>query len=234
MLRFLFNEPRRVDEGRFKDVRQAISAYLSMVNQLEREQRITGPEAHRIVIWSQGFIAGLDELEQSIYAAKQYASLVKSNYFEEMNQQERDDYHRHFYFYKNAFIRLFSLLDKMGVFLDSRLKLGTKEIKDRFSYYTVLRRMYNLGVHPDLQLQLYEDKQAYQEPMDRLRILRNMEVHAMNAELVDDMQQAEYAALCCIRIENLNQHGDDLDQGYEMACSILIKVFSYFVQRTIA
>lgn len=233
MLRFMFNEPRRVDEGRFKDVRRAISAYLSMVNQLEHEQRITGPEAHRIVIWSQGFIAGLDELEQSIYAAKQFASVVKSNYLEEMNEQERDDYHRHFYFYKNGFIRLFSLLDKMGVFLDSRLKLGTKEIKDRFSYYTVIRRMYDLDIHPDLQRQLYEDKQTYQEPMNRLRTLRNMEVHAMNAELVDDMQQAEFAALCCIRLENLNQHGVDLDQGYEMACSILIKVFSYFVQRTI-
>src|SRR5690606_12053861 len=110
-------------------------------------------------------------------------------YENSMNEAERDDYYRYLYYYKNAFIRIFSLLDKLGYFMNDFFKLETSKVKARFSYFTVVRRMYEIRVHPHLQKQLYELKIKYDTPMDQLRKKRNYEIHSINMEMINDLEE---------------------------------------------
>ena len=88
---------------------------------------------------------------------------------EEMNSDELADYYRHVYYYKNSFIRIFSTLDKTGYFLDKLYDLEMVRIKQKFSYYTVLRQLHKMPVHAKLEQRLFDIKVANQKTMERLR-----------------------------------------------------------------
>lgn len=231
MLRVLFNEPNRVDQGDLLKAFQAIEAYVAKLEQL-------GPKGHpskvqganaipRLLLWALGFRDALDELENSKYAAERFARHVKAAYVDDMKEEERDHYRRYLYFYKNAFIRVFSILDKLGYFLDDLYMLGTAKVKPRFSYFTVLRQMHDKKIELELEQKLFDLKNQYQEPLRRLRSQRNMEIHLLNAEMVDDMLSAKNATRHDgrQRVENLKEQLSDLALSFEMACRSVETVF---------
>jgi hypothetical protein len=227
MLRQLFGEPRREDSGLLLEVNRSIDKYMSIL----RQQRNQMPDRKfkRLYIWSQGFVRALDELEQSVYCSAKFAERVTKAYAEEMNEQEKDDYHRHVYYYKNAFIRLFSILDKLGHFLNELYELKADRVKSRFSYFTVLRVMHQRHVGKELEQQLYNLKMEYKEPLDRLRNQRNMEIHTINADLLDDLLKAMESKQSNERIpiEDVEANMTDLQQTYEMTCKAVLKVVSH-------
>src|SRR5690606_24701273 len=92
----------------------------------------------RLDLWASGTLVALDELEQSVYCSMRFAESIRSKYEDEMPEAERNDYYQHIYYYKNAFIRVFSILDKTGFFLNTMYELETGKVKQKFSYFTVL------------------------------------------------------------------------------------------------
>ncbi|OXM87187.1 Cthe_2314 family HEPN domain-containing protein [Paenibacillus rigui] len=233
MLRSLFHEPRRVDEGHFQKANAAIDRYVDLLRSISSEQR--NLQERRYIIWSGSFIRALDELEQSQYAANRYGKLVSHTYVDELNEQERDDYHRHLYFYKNAIIRLFAILDKLGHFMNDRFRLKTEEIKSRFSYFTVLRNMHQHRLYVELEEQLFGLKGRYKEPVERLRNERNMEIHTINADLLDDLlrtAEERQSHEDRMRIDDIAQRLKDLDQACDMTYQAAGFIFLYITKLT--
>jgi hypothetical protein len=154
---------------------------------------------------------------------------VKGSSIEEMSAQERLDYYRHVYFDKNAFIRVFSLLDKLGTLMNDLLGLHTERVKSRFSYFTVLRAMRQTGRHAELAERLNELKEQHSEAMNRLRKRRNLEIHHMNSELQDDLFQSLHSEQQKIRpyLENITLNLHDLEEGWEMAHRSLALSFRF-------
>lgn len=233
MLRMLFNEPRREDQGELQRANESIRDYIQLINDIPEPER--NPQERRYMIWSGSFLRALDELEQSQYAARRYGERVVSAYLDEMSEDELDDYHRHLYFYKNAIIRLFAILDKLGQFMNERFRLKTEEIKARFSYFTVLRNMHTNGLYVELEQQLYELKEQFNDPVERLRMERNLEIHTINADLLDDLLKAAetnngYGQR--IRTENVQEHLDDLAYGCDMTFHATRMVFAYISKLT--
>ncbi|GIP31170.1 Cthe_2314 family HEPN domain-containing protein [Paenibacillus sp. J2TS4] len=238
MLRYLFEEPRRQDEGILREAMEALNQYLRKLERGVLDERRASRSSQQteeteklvrsVIIKAGGFIRALDELEQSIYAAGQFSRRVRRRFIEEMDLEELDHYHRYLYFYKNALLRIFSTLDKLGYFLDEQLKLETEKIKQRFSYFTVLRRMHQR--RPDLQMdnQLYQIKESFQASMTILRKQRNTETHFMNTELVDDLLQAKMELFPPGKtaVESLEDNLQTLNQGYEMVCRSLTAAFA--------
>src|SRR5690606_214309 len=105
-----------------------------------------------------------------VYCAERYASRVKHSYVEQMGPEEEADFRRHLYFYKNGFIRVFSVLDKLGSMMDEWLGLNTGQIKERFTYFTVLREMRRKGRNLQLLYRLDDVKANYREAMNDLRL----------------------------------------------------------------
>ncbi|MBD0383439.1 Cthe_2314 family HEPN domain-containing protein [Paenibacillus sedimenti] len=228
MLRILFNEPRRKDSGLLLETGNAVKSYIRLLEANERSGSTSAMmRHHRLAIWSKGFLDALDELEQSKYCCERYAEHISKAFLEEMNPAELEDYHRFVYFYKNAFIRLFSILDKLGAFMNDLFEMKTESVKARFSYFTVLRRMHEHRIHGSLELQLYNLKMDYKAVLDRLRNQRNMEIHYMNAEMLDDLMQKEPVPGERIHIENVKSNVADLQQGFDMVCRTLTVAFSY-------
>jgi len=236
VLRGLLGEPKRDDSGLLMEVLQAIESFAEQVEHPDGPLAATSgrarrpPDRRRLWLWAQGFVTALDELEESKHASECFRRNVRSRSVEEMDGQERDDYRRHVYFFKNAFIRVFSILDKLGYFLNEMYRLRTESVKPRFSYYTVLRRLSELKAQPELERQLYELKIRYQGPMQRLRALRNMEIHWINAELMDDWQKLYTEHYDRLQIENLQANHRDLEQGYEMVCLSLKTAFVHILR----
>ncbi|WP_182302254.1 Cthe_2314 family HEPN domain-containing protein [Cohnella cholangitidis] len=169
----------------------------------------------------------MDELEQSCYAAKRYSRLVHSNFVNELSPEERFHYYQHVYFDKNAYIRVFALLDKLGTLLNQLLTLRTERMKAHFSYFTVLRNMRENHLHVELMKPLNELKERHQGAMSRLRGRRNLEIHQMNAELKDDLNQSLAQHGGRRTIENLGSNMEDLDQGWDMVHGSLNHFFRY-------
>ncbi|MNQ71259.1 hypothetical protein D3C85_859220 [compost metagenome] len=227
MLRVLFNEPKRIDSGLLLEAGNAVRAYMK---HLETEQSYLSTKYsifHRQAIWSKGFIDALDELEQSKYCCERFGERIVKSFLEDMNSQETETYQQFVYFYKNAFIRLFSILDKLGTFMNDLFGMKTEKLKSRFSYFTVLRQMHEQQIHGSLELQLYTLKMEYKVPLDRLRNLRNMEIHYINAEMLDDLLQKEPMLGERIQLENVKQNLSDLQQGFDMVCRTLTIAFTY-------
>src|SRR5690606_20457870 len=128
---------------------------------------------------------------------------------------------RHVYFYKNAVIRIFSILDKTGFFLDTFFDLETAKVKSKFSYFTVLRQMHQRSIHTHLEQQLFNLKIKFREPLDRLRRKRNLEIHAMNAEIIDDVWQNRQRFADRMELEPLEENNKELMQGMENVCLAL-------------
>ncbi|OPH60356.1 hypothetical protein BC351_17820 [Paenibacillus ferrarius] len=228
MLRILFNEPKRIDSGLLLEAGNAVRAYMDLLESKESNHSAADyPKYHRQAIWSKGFIDALDELEQSKYCCEKYAELIHKAFLEEMEPSEIEAYHRFVYFYKNAFIRLFSILDKLGTFMNDLFELKTETLKSRFSYFTVLRRMHEKHIHGSLEVQLYNLKMDHKAPLDRLRNQRNMEIHYINAEMLDDLMQKEPYPGDRIHVENVHSNVADLQQGFDMACRTLLIAFTY-------
>ncbi|MFE5323942.1 Cthe_2314 family HEPN domain-containing protein [Paenibacillus sp. NPDC056579] len=228
MLRGLFNEPRRKDQGALKEANDSIRQYIQLLGSLPVKER--NQQERRYMIWSGSLFRSLDEFEQSHYAAVRFGSRVRSRYLDEMSEEEQDDYHRHLYFYNNAIIRLFAILDKLGQFMNERFRLKTEEIKSRFSYFTVLRNMHQNRLYIELEEQLYGLKVKYKEPVERLRTQRNLEIHTISADLLDDLLKAaeakqEYDER--IKTEDVEQHLQDLAKGCEMTYQAVNFVFTY-------
>ncbi|MDF2962002.1 MAG: hypothetical protein K0S39_3737 [Paenibacillus sp.] len=231
MLRNIFGEPRRKDEGLLAAANLAIHSYQQMLDSVPAEER--NLQERRYIIWSSGIARALDELEQSQYAAIHYGNKVSKTYMDEMSESERDDYHRHLYFYKNAIIRLFAILDKLGHFMNERFLLKTEAIKARYSYFTVLRNMHQNHLYTKLEGRLFDLKIKYKAPLERLRNERNIEIHTINADLLDDLLQASESKQSQdqrMRTEDIKEHLKDLKIGCDMTCMAVEIIFNYIRQ----
>lgn len=230
MLRAMFGEPPRKDEGLLLEAIQAIRKYMYTLTPASGQT----PQERRYIIWCQSFLRALDELEQSQFAAIRFGRKVNKKYTDQMSAEELDDYHRHVYYYNNALIRVFAVLDKLGHFMNERFSLHTERVKSRFSYFTVLRHMHKNKLFADLEQQLYEFKIKYNEPLARLRNQRNMEIHTMNADLLDDLMkaaEAKYEERVRIGTEDIQENLHHLEQGCQMTFRAVAAVFRYVLRR---
>lgn len=227
MLRIILGEPPRENTGILAEAMESMAKTVSI---LGREMKLREDRSHEyreLDIWIRGLMTSLDELEQSQFAAVFFRKKVKTGFMDDMPVDEQGDYARYVYFYKNGFIRVFSLLDKLGTVLNTLYDLNTSKIKAHFSYFTVLRQFRNAKNHSALCGRLEEIKDAYRDPMQRLRKRRNAEIHYMNAELQDDLWQRHQGLHDKIRLEDLDGHLEDLRQGLEMVCRTLEAAFTY-------
>lgn len=227
IFRAWFDEPKRVDTGPLAAAVSAIDEYRKLLLRRIDEQTPDCSKFTRYELWVRGLKNALDELEQSAYCAGKFASGVTHGQEERMTPEERDDYRRHVYFYKNGFIRLFSVLDKLGYFLNDLLRLRSERVKRKFSYFTVLRQMQHLHAEPLLSAPLGRIKEQYKEPLERLRQRRNMEIHLVNTEMLDDLLHIDACRADRTYIEDLKANMTDLEQGLAMVCETLAAVFSY-------
>lgn len=231
MLRELLGQPPRQDSG---VLLQALNSMKRTLSLLQREMQQTGDptfDFRKAEILTRGLMSSLNELEESTFAAAFFRERVRASFSEEMNEQERSDYARYVYFYKNGLIRVFSLLDKLGNLLNDFYDMNTSKVKAHYSYFTVLRQFRYLKTHVRLADELFELKEHFREPLGRLRKRRNTEVHYMNAEMQDDLWQRQRALYGKIRLEDLDEHLDDLRQSVEMVCRSTAKVFEYTNQQ---
>lgn len=227
MLRMIFGEEPRKDEGLLKDAMNAMDKYLVYVRQEIAKDGDPNHRYRQLEIWTVGLKTSLDELEQSLYVADRFADRVTKAYQAEMSENELDDYYRHVYFYKNGFIRVFSILDKVGNVVDDALFLETEKIKQRFSFFTVLRNMQHKKVAQGLFNRLAVIKEEYRLPLQHLRKRRNTEIHHMNTEMQDDLWQRHRSLKEKLKLENIDEHMEDLRQGFVAVCRILVEIFAY-------
>jgi hypothetical protein len=225
MLRSLLGEPRREDHGILAEAFRRIDVFIRKMARVSPADPGEAKRHRHFLLWAKALRTSLDELEESLHVCAQFRKRVVQKNEIGMSPEERDHYRCCVYFYKNALVRVFSTLDKLGYFLNGFYNLHTEKIKSRFSYFTVLRRMRELQAVPGLERRLSEWKDRCGEPLKRLRLLRNMEIHWINAELEDDwsLQDSRYPAGA--HIENLDANLDDLRQGYEMVAQVLAVSF---------
>jgi hypothetical protein len=227
MLRHLFGESERQDSGLILKANQVLGRYLHDLHTLKSKGQSDLTKLRRWEIWVHSFITAVDELEQGVYSSLQYSERVKNRNVEDMKNDEQIEYRRYLYYYKNSFIRVFAILDKLGFFLNERLHLGTEKVKQRFSYFTVLRQMHDRHIHSDLEHQLYNIKVKYSEPLNKLRDYRNVEIHSINYEAADDLLHfATVGAFSWNHIENLPGNNQILLLCYEMVCQTIITIFN--------
>lgn len=227
MLRFLFDEPSRVAEGTLAETFRLMDQFVSI---LAKKTSSAGDDLQKLrkyEIWTLGLRSSLDELEQSHYVALQFQHKISSTSLKQMTDGERIHYNQYIYFDKNAFIRVFSLLDKLGTLLNELLDLKTERIKAHFSYFTVLRNLRDSTVHPELTWKLNDVKEKYKESMNRLRKRRNTEIHYMNSEMQDDLIQSSRLYGEEIKLENVAEQSADLTQGLYLAMESLLLTFQY-------
>ncbi|MBB6670931.1 Cthe_2314 family HEPN domain-containing protein [Cohnella nanjingensis] len=231
MLRAMFGEPAREWEGPLLETVQGMDRFIRRMRERGQSAGSEAAAGRKFQIRAEGLLRSLDELEQSRYAAKRFAERVTKPAIGEMSPGERLDYYRHVYYDKNAYIRLFSLLDKLGVLLNDYLALETERMKAHFSYFTVLRNMRLHGLHPPLSEELNGLKDRHEAAFGRLRKRRNLEIHHMNAELQDDLLLVMQGQEGHPHLENIADHMNDLDEGWEMAYRSLTAAFGYMSDR---
>ncbi|MFC4597035.1 Cthe_2314 family HEPN domain-containing protein [Cohnella hongkongensis] len=227
MLRVLFGETPREWTGRSLETVRSIEAFARRCSELADRRPEHAKKCRTFEIWAEGLLRSMNELEQSCYAAKKYALQIGHSRLEAFTPEERTSYERHVYFDKNAYIRFFAVLDKLGTLLNQLLALRTERIKSRYSYFTVLRNMRQNGLHTELMKPLNEIKERHQAAMSRLRSRRNTEIHQMNAELRDDLQQSLAYDGERRTLEDLGSNMEDLDQGWAMVRDSLHVAFRY-------
>lgn len=227
MLRLLLGEQPRQNNGLLEE---AIESMVKTSQLLKKEMEKNEDPTHdfrKLEIWTRGLIVSLDELEQSWNAAKHFSRSVQSGYVDDMSVEEQGEYRRYVYFYKNGFIRVFSILDKLGTVLNDLYDLNTSKVKEHFSYFTVLRQFKFLKAHGELSAELEAIKERYKTPMNKLRKRRNTEIHYMNSEMQDDLWQRHQGLSERIELEDIGQHLDELEQGLEMVCQSLRASYRY-------
>lgn len=227
MLRILLGEPPRKNSGVLAEAMDNMAKIAALLRKEMSTHEDRDHEFRKLEVWTRGLISSLDELEQSWFAAAFYRKLVIAGYMDDMSTMEQGEYARYVYFYKNGFIRVFSLLDKFGTVLNSLYDLNTSKVKAHFSYFTVLRQFHSQKEHTVLADQLENIKNAYREPLENLRKRRNAEIHYMNSEMQDDLWQRHQGLHDKIHLEDLDSHLEDLRQGLEMVCKSLSVAFRY-------
>ncbi|WP_379130438.1 Cthe_2314 family HEPN domain-containing protein [Paenibacillus sp. sgz500958] len=231
MLRVLLGEPPRVNSG---VLGEAMDEMGRMAALLRKEMNIHEDRSHEfreLEIWTRGLMSSLDELEQSLFAAAFFRKSVVSGNIDDMEAAEQGEYARYVYFYKNGFIRVFSLLDKLGTVLNTLYNLNTSKVKAHFSYFTVLRQFQIINEHTVLAGQLETIKNLYRVPLQNLRKRRNSEIHYMNSEMQDDLWQRHQGLHNKVKLEDLDSHLEDLQQGLEMACKSLVQAYRYSIEQ---
>ncbi|WP_127584845.1 Cthe_2314 family HEPN domain-containing protein [Paenibacillus koleovorans] len=234
MLSPILGKPRMEETQLLEDAVRAIGVFRSDLKKLIDQQTRDCGRYTRFDLWCRGFVSALSELEWSVRGAATFSEPIRHKYEEAMDAEEASSYHNHLYFQKNAYIRMFSILDKLGYFLNDMYRLETERVKAKFSYFTVLRQMKHRKEEPDLEQQLFQLKTKFKEPMERLRVKRNMEVHHINAEMLDDLQRTDLCKADRTYIEDLDACLSDLRAGYEMVCLTLTTSFHYFHRHTSA
>ncbi|MET3850849.1 Cthe_2314 family HEPN domain-containing protein [Paenibacillus sp. OAE614] len=227
MLRTLLGEMPRQNNGLLED---AIETMVETIHLLQNEIEKNEDPSHdyrKLEIWTRGLVSSLDELEQSWYAASFFRQSVKAGYVDDMTIEEQAEYARYVYFYKNGFIRVFSVLDKLGTVLNDLFDLNTQKTKPHFSYFTVLRQFHYMKTHEGLAGQLSKIKDEYKSTLNVLRKRRNAEVHYMNSEMQDDLWQRHQGLKDKVELEDLDQHLSELKQGLDMVCKSLSASFHY-------
>ncbi|MEC0241807.1 Cthe_2314 family HEPN domain-containing protein [Paenibacillus dokdonensis] len=227
MLRTMLGEMPRQNNGLLEE---AIETMFQTIQVLQREMEKNDDPSHdfrKLEIWTRGLVSSLDELEQSYYAACFFRKSVKAGFVDDMNIQEQSEYARYVYFYKNGFIRVFSILDKLGTVLNDMFDLHTSKVKAHYSYFTVLRQFDYLKNHQKLAEALIGIKNDYRSSLNVLRKRRNAEIHYMNAEMQDDLWQRHQVLHDKVELEDLDKHLDDLKQGLDMICKSLIAAYKY-------
>jgi molecular chaperone GrpE (heat shock protein) len=231
MLRSLLGEPPRQNEGLLADTMDIMVQGVKLLQKEMERHQDPSHDYRKFEVWTHGLISSLDELEQCLFAATFFRKKVVKDYVEDMDAAEKGDYARYVFFYKDGFIRVFSILDKLGTILNEMYDLNTSKVKTHYSYFTVLRQFNYLKVHIELGDKLFSIKEQYKETLNVLRRRRNTEIHYMNSELKDDLWQRHQALYGKIELEDLDGHLQDLDQGYQMVCKTLYTAFEYIVKR---
>lgn len=227
MLRMLLGEPPRKNEGLLEDVIETMVKTTGLLQQEIAKNQDPTHDFRKLEIWTRGLIRSLDELEQSWFAACHFRKLVKAGYVDDMSMQEQGDYARYVYFYKDGFIRVFSILDKLGTVLNELYDLHTSKVKAHFSYFTVLRQFRYLKYHDELANQLEAIKNHYKSPLNVLRKRRNAEIHYMNSEMQDDLWQRHKGLNDKVELEDMDEHLNDLKQALDMVCKTLAASYHY-------
>ncbi|GAB1159304.1 hypothetical protein YWY31_53290 [Paenibacillus illinoisensis] len=227
MLRTLLGELPRQNEGVLEE---AIESMVETLGLLQRQLDLNQDPTHdyrKLYVWTQGLISSLDELEQACFAASHFRQKVRAGSTDDMTIEEKAEYARYVYFYKDGFIRCFAILDKTGTVLNEIFNLNTSKVKSHFSYFTVMRQFGYSKMHNDLAVELIKIKDAYREPMSKLRKRRNMEIHYMNSEMQDDLWQLHQTLQGKVKLEDLDQHLEELRQGVDMVCETLKASYGY-------
>jgi rubrerythrin len=185
---------------------------------------------YRIEAWASGFRDSLNELEQSQHAADWFSRKVKKPLEEEMDEEELANYQRHVYFYKNAIVRVFSVLDKLGYFLNELFGLRTERVKPRYSFFTVLRQMKEAPGLEALYQEMQRIKTEYKDELNVLRNKRNTEIHYVNVEMLDDILQTRKHFTRANHIEDLRRNMKLLDQGCAMVYRTMETVFAWCIR----
>lgn len=233
MLRALFGEPPYDWGGPLRNTIDAMERFALLMQEQGEGDTVEAARIRKYQIWTEGLLRSLDELESSRYAAQRFAGLLNNiASFEEMSAEDRLNYYNHIYFDKNAFIRLFSVLDKLGTLMNEYLGLDTENrMENHFSFFTVLRNMHQNGLCTELSEKLDALYEPRRETMGRLRRRRNMEIHQMNAELQDDLLQVLNVKREQPHLENIEENMNDLNEGWELVYLALALVFNYMCKK---
>ncbi|AJS57405.1 Cthe_2314 family HEPN domain-containing protein [Paenibacillus sp. IHBB 10380] len=211
-------------------IEDANQAMLQTIQLLQEEMNVSEDPTHdlrKIEVWTRGLIFSLSELEQSYVAAAFFRRSIKMGFMDDMTTQEQMDYARYVYFYKNGFIRVLSVLDKLGTVLNEQYNLQTAKVKAQYSYFSVMRQLTLYKQHNSLSEQLSEIKDYYREPINILRKRRNAEIHYMNTEMEDDLWQRHQGLHDKIVLEDVDKHLLELKLGMDMICKSLSAAYHY-------
>jgi hypothetical protein len=181
----------------------------------------------RILRWCEGFLNTLRELEESLTCCQYFANQIHCAETQNMNMESSLEYKRFVYFYKNTLIRIFSLLDKLGYFMNDFFELHTEEVKSQFSFFTMLRRFEQSAKHKSLYQALQSIKDTFQPPLFRLREQRNLEIHYINIELVEQLMEQDVRYCNRFASEFVNPHLQDLQWGCDMVSHTIHTVYKY-------
>lgn len=222
MLIGLFDFDRKEKNHLFSLALLQMTQFREQLSQLQEQ---SDEIIYKLDLMTEGLIVALYELEQSLFVAAELSNDINGKYADRMNRAEKADYRLYVYFYKNALIRVFSTLDKLGHFFNKAYQLRTEEVKIKFSYFTVLRNMYDKKRYPLIQKKLYHWKKKFNEPMQDLRHQRNLEIHVINIDLQDDMELLARSLPARIHIEDINSNLRTLNIGFEMVCRSIQTLF---------
>lgn len=217
-------------EDAFKEIGQATQLLQKEMNRYEDPTH----DLRKLEIWTRGLAASLTELDESYIAAEFFRkSIIIAGFMDDMSAKEQLDYARYVYFYKNGFIRVFAILDKLGTFLNEVYDLQTSKVKSQYSYFTVLRQFSYKHTHELLGNLLVSIRDEFRQPINDLRKRRNAEIHYMNVEMEDDLWQRHQGLHDKIILEDVDKHLLELKQGIDMVSRTLSTVYRYTSERWI-